>query len=676
MRHPYTVMKEKPAEFFQLMPQTGVTHLFCTEDPQHNAVWDMAVSPEGRIFFSACGESYLSLYARLYEYDHANKKMIRHFALEDKVIMDKTGLRTSKFHTALSFIGGGRILSTTHTTSPAPNHPTWMPYEYADHPFESYDGSQLIMYDYNKGEVKGLGTISPHDTTYGATYDPKNGDYFCITWMRGTGYVYNIHTGETRCLGQVSDSHTSRTFLCSDGHIYGSTYSGALFRYNTDIRDIEYLGVSATGLIRHAVEYQGKLYFTTGPCSVPGRGQMLYAYDLKSREITEIGRPVPKAEPICENPEIFYNAYGMAMDSKGRLWYSCQTYIPEHRYVGARLYMWDFLNGKEPLDCGFLGTPKRTLSIAAEMRIVNDVLYISDGNHTSDCDELCGIVAIDLDEFVPALSTEKRIMSHDYVNYLPYPESCLQWYPKDDLDECLARYNKYYKDTILYFKQFHINNTVHHPFAHTCGASVWEQVGRENAAVRCIRWTSENTLSFWCGNDQISRADCSVDANGDVVVNAVVTDVLPGISSCKAAVPDVKLPAIPGRRYLAEAESSVALPDGSILVGTKDTMLAKVTGTKVFNLGQVCSAGGIHQMDVAPNGVAWGIAGHPQGVGQLFTYTDSEGLTQLGKIPESFAKNGRNVALFQPTTLAISPDGKYLAVGGTDEVGGIVVMRI
>lgn len=39
MRNPYTVMKEKPAEFFHLIPQTGVTHILCTEDPQHNAVW-------------------------------------------------------------------------------------------------------------------------------------------------------------------------------------------------------------------------------------------------------------------------------------------------------------------------------------------------------------------------------------------------------------------------------------------------------------------------------------------------------------------------------------------------------------------------------------------------------------------------------------------------------------
>jgi len=105
-------------------------------------------------------------------------------------------------------------------------------------------------------------------------------------------------------------------------------------------------------------------------------------------------------------------------------------------------------------------------------------------------------------------------------------------------------------------------------------------------------------------------------------------------------------------------------------------MLAKITNGKVFNLGQVCSAGGIHQLDVAPNGTVWGIAGHREGTGQLFTYDDENGVNLLGKIPEAFAENGRNVALFRPTTLALSPDGKYLAVGGEDEMGGIVVLTL
>lgn len=673
MKHPYTVMKPKPKEFFHLIPQAGVHHVLATEEPAHNAVWDMAVSPEGRIFLSICGESYESLYARLYEYDRKSHTLVRHFGLEERILTNPAALRTSKFHTALSFTGDGRILTTTHTTSPAPTHPTWMPYEYADHPFEGYPGSQLLTYDYNTGKVAGLGMLSPHDTTYGATYDPKNKDYFAITWMRGTGYVYNLETGAVRCLGQVSDTHTSRTFLLSDGHIYGSTYSGAMFRYNTDLRDIEYLGVSAPGLIRHARERDGILYFTTGPCSVPGRGQELYAYDMKTRRITTVGRPVPKAEPLADDPSIFYNAYGMDFDSHGRLWYGVMTYVPHHRYVGARLYMWDFLHGKEPLDCGFLGTPERTLSITAEVHIVDDVLYISDGNHTSDRDLPAGLIEIELDKFLPALMTEERLFSHDYVNYLPYQEEALDYYPKDDLAECLLRYERTYRDTFLRFEAFRAENAYRPDFPAVGAISVWETVGREEAAVRAIEWTGEDRFSFFCGKDGSIRFDCRMTEGGPrITAKGVGTPKKVPLPECPAS-----LPAVPGRRYLATAEAAVRLPSGELLLGTRDSMLAKVRRDgSVYSLGALTATGGIHAMDVTPDGTVYGVAGHPLGVGQLFRYTEGEGVTLLGLVPECFAEGGRNVALFRPTTLRISPSGRYLAIGGEDEMGGVTVITL
>ena len=670
MRNPFQYMKAKPREFFELIPQKGVTHIFAEEDPQHNAIWDMAISPEGRVFFSACGESYLPLYARLYEYDHKNKRLVRHMKLEDEIILNKSSLRTSKFHTAMSFIGGGRILSTTHTTSPAPSHPTWMPYEYAEHPYEGYQGSNLLIYDYNTGETRGLGILSPHDTTYGATYDPKNGDYFAITWLRGTGYVYNVHTGETRCLGQISDSHTSRTFLLSDGHIYGSTYSGAMFRYNTDIRDIEFLGVDATGLIRHAVEYDGKLYFTTGPCSALGRGQLLYSYDMNTRRIETVGSPVPTAETLTDDPRVFYNAYGMAMDSRGVLWYGCMTFAAEHKYVGARLYMWDFLRGKAPRDCGFLGTPLRTVSITAEMRIHDDVLYISDGNHTGHTDTPCGILAIDLDEFVSALDTEERIMSHDYVNYLPYQYEAREWYPKSDFDECLALYNDYYENTVKYFGRFVSDNSPRPKFSHASGVSVWERVGFGNTAARSIVWRSDKELDIVLGNKSHSIVKVRLDEASDAHVISITETEKREYSRIKAEVPAVSLPAVPGRRYLAVAEASVKSGE-CVYVGTRDTVLARIKDGRVFSFGQVISAGGIHSLDAAPDGAVYN-----EGCGTIFRCTEEGGLELLGIIPEAFSENGRNVCIYRPTVIAVSPDGRHIAVGGADEIGGAVILKI
>ena len=81
MKNSFLVYKEMPKKFFDLIPQKGVTHLLCEEFPRHNAVWDMAIRDDGRVFFSVCAENFFSEYARLYEYDHKNKRLIHHYNL-------------------------------------------------------------------------------------------------------------------------------------------------------------------------------------------------------------------------------------------------------------------------------------------------------------------------------------------------------------------------------------------------------------------------------------------------------------------------------------------------------------------------------------------------------------------------------------------------------------------
>jgi len=667
----FSVLDSKPKDYFNLIPQTGVTHLLCEDMPTHNAVWDMAISPEGRVLFSACGESYVAEYARLMEYDHKNKKLIRHFNLEDKIILRDYALRTSKFHTALSFMNDGRIITTTHTTSPSPLHPIWMPYEYANHQWEGYPGSDILIIDLEKGTVENKGTISPYDTTYGGIYCPKSNEYFCTTWMRGTGYVYEVDTGKVRSLGQVSDTATSRTFLLSDGHVYGSTYSGKLFRYNTDKRELEYLDADIKALMRHAREKDGFIYMTTGPCSVDGRGQMLYAYNMETGEVKEIGRPVPEIDCVNGQNETFYNLYGMDFDSHGRLWYGCMTYTKQIKYAGVRLYMWDFLNGKEPVDLGFLGSEKRTLSITAEFNIYDDVIYISDGNHTSDTELYCGILAIDLKEFIPAIDTEQRIPSHDYMNYLPFPLECSQYYPKDDFDQC---WNKFYEkyQFELKMKKFKEDNYYIKKYDEVKSVSYWEETGRENTRVNKLQWNSNDSLSIYCGSEKNFKVDVNLNDMSTKVSEAPPVKAI----EVKAEISDdIKLPFMAGRQYLAIVNASVKTDDGSIYVGTKDMMLAKINNGKVKSLGAVTTCGSINSL-VAVGNTVYGIAGYPKGGCNMFKYDDENGVEQLGYVPTAFAQNGRNVCIFNATTMELSPDKKYLAIGGADELSGVVIIKL
>ena len=676
---PFVCIKDPGSDFFRLIPQVGVTHVF-TDDASNNAVWDMAVSPEGRVFFSSCGESYVPAYARLYEYDHGAKKLIEHFRLEEKISGDDIGLRPSKFHTALSFVGGGWILTTSHTTSPSPRHPTWMPYEYQNHPYEGFKGSDLLMYNYITHETKGLGKACFNDTIYGATYDPINGDYFMTTWMRGDGLVYNLKDGSMRRLGQVSDSHTSRAFLCSDGHIYSSTFSGAMYRYNTTIRDIEYLGVSVPGgLVRHAVEIDGVLYFTTGSCGVWGRCMDLYSYNLSTRELKLVGKPVPQPVPTRDfgerPPE--YHAYGLAVDSKKRLWYGCLAITPTIKYAGAKLFMWDFMSGKQPVDCGWMGTKRHTVSISEEMRIVDDVLYISDGNHTGYEDSPCAMLAIDIEPFVAALENPNtpRENSHDFVNYLIYEEGCRKFYPKGDFEAEYAKYLKYDREVVQRFRRFAKTSAYRYGFKSVSGISVWEKIGRKNVAVKKIVWTKPDALSFWCGDGY--RIDASLDSSGKASVVCIAECEIPRKEPLAEIPQSVILPGIPGRQHLAVANASVRLSDGSLLVGTKDDMLALVSDGEVRNEGALASAGPVHDLVLAPDGkTVYGVAGHDRGVGMLFRYTRKKGAELLGLVPEAASENGRTVALYRPTVLAVSPDGRYLAVGGDDDIGGVAVLGL
>ena len=678
--YPTVTMREKPAEFFHLMPQAGVTHLV-TEDDLHNAIWDMAVSPEGRVFFGACGETFGSVYARMYEFLPDEKRLVRHFDLEKRLALDDVGLRTSKFHTSMSFLGGHKLLTTTHTTSPSPRHPVWMPYEYYNHKFEGFKGSDLLIWDYETNETKGLGKFTSHDTIYGATYDPKTGDYFGISCLLGRGYVYNLKDGSVRRLGQVTDSRASKTFLCSDGHIYGSTFSGAMFRYNTDRRDVEYLGLHVNGLLRQAHEWNGVLYFFTGTCGRPGCGMDFYAYDLKAGTLKNLGCPVPLADRLPpyrpdELPQ--YHAYGMTMDGEGRLWYGCHTVTPTIRYPGVKLFMWDFLRGKKPVDCGFLGTKLRTVSELADMRWLErqNMLVVTDGNHNSDKDDACGIISIELEKFLPALAdtSAPRLFSHDYTNYLPYPPNCWKYYPKDDWDACYARYLAYYRDVTQHFKQFAKDNAFRISSVGASGISVWERTGRTSSAVKAIRWTSPTAFSFWTSGEKTFRTDCSLDERGMVVEKSFGVDALPPLRPLQTPVDaKVVLPAVPGRQYLAVASASVALDDGSVLVGTKDGMLARIANGKARAEGNVMTSGPVLMLEKAYDGSVWGVSAHDEGLGYVFRWTAGDGLELKGVPPDVKAPNGRIVHIYQPSAVAVSPDGRYVAVGGRDEIAGVTV---
>jgi len=119
------------------------------------------------------------------------------------------------------------------------------------------------------------------------------------------------------------------------------------------------------------------------------------------------------------------------------------------------------------------------------------------------------------------------------------------------------------------------------------------------------------------------------------------------------------------------------LPDGRRLVGTPDGMLALVNGEDTCALGAVTVNGPIHCMSTAPDGTVYGVAGDEMDIGLLFSWNEKRGLRCLGNVAQGYGKSIDDVFFCTyVTACAVSPDGKYLAVGATERLGTVVIYKL
>jgi hypothetical protein len=135
----------------------------------------------------------------------------------------------------------------------------------------------------------------------------------------------------------------------------------------------------------------------------------------------------------------------------------------------------------------------------------------------------------------------------------------------------------------------------------------------------------------------------------------------------------IKLPHVVGRQYLAKASAAGDWNGGRKIVGTKDGLLAIVSGTDVFALGNVAAYGPVRCLYInARKTRLWGTAGDEEDLGTVFYYDDKVGLRQLGFLIYNIhgyfdGPSASNIL----SSIAVSKDEKLVAVGGADRIGAI-----
>jgi hypothetical protein len=659
---PWSLLEKVPDKFFNLIPQESVKHLLFGPECQHNAVWDVAISPDGRVFFSLCAEGVSGQYVRLYEYFRETNTCKLHFRLEDKIIMHYKTIRPSKIHTSIQFMNDGRMIMVTHTTAQAPQHPAWLPWAYYNHQFEGYQGSNIIIYDPDTGAFENRGVPVPFESTYGGVYDSKYNAYYCAGMIKGRLYRYDIAANTVKDFGTICDGAVYKFGRGPDNHIYTTSRQGRLFKIDVDRQEVIDLGLQIQHMpneeipfrtqLNHCTWYKGVFYFNVA------EHDNLFSYDPAKNELIDLG---PSMGPGRIGGPV-YNA-GIAVDSTGTLWYgvtfrSSKTSCLGISCLGIYLYSMDIENHGSPVCHGLLGSRKRSIFCISEMDIRDDVLYISDTNHGFDP---AGFFSVDLRELRRGADTP---MSLDPANYIGVVGG-RDLYPGDKsiYDSDLKRILKGSEEGQAavkaqaewwYFVKAEKNLYVR----------LWQHVGYDDSAVHELRFSGEDTLEGVCGGRRF-YAFTILLPSGELSLKELPSYTPPSAGDYKNF-DRLNLPFHPGRQFLARASCVVKWNGDRTLVGTEDGFLALVKEQDVFSLGPAASYGPVRTIvtDTAKT-KAVGISGHSDGLGEVFCYDDRKGLRRLGFASVNHA-TGNCLS-----SCALSPSGANLAVGTMDKQGDV-----
>lgn len=655
-------------EDYRVINQTGVKQTF-TDEPRHTACWDSHLSVDGTLYFSICSELTTGEYAKLYRYDFDSNTAKQCFYTKDLFMKSDRYIRDSKFHTCIQDLPDGRLIMVTHTTDKAPQHPAWIPYAFVSNPWEGFPGGELFIYDPKADKVEMKGIPAPRESIYGAVYSPKDDAYYMLGYMRGHLYRYDCKTNKCEDKGQASEYHCYRVALGPDQNIYFSTRSGFLMRYNVDTQQIEDMNVripcdKSAGTHDWPFTYMG-------PCEIGPDNKMymtgnftdlLSSYDPKTGEMKCLGKLYPTDEYV-DNDAQHCMIPGMAFDKDGVLWYVTMSFRDnedEYYKVPSMLCRWDVVNGGKPEVLGLFGTPERVQTHNVNMFIdkERDILYSVSTNHSKDSPD---VIAIDLAKFRPVCG-EKGPVATDKLIFAPgdesYYEFGLGWHnTKAAIRENASMVKAKNIAPVRLWKQV--------PMA---------QIG--DAAVRDLKWLDNDTVAGVSGNEKFYSFTVK---SGKLADWKEVSKEVAQESIAVRPAHIEGLPAYPGRKWRANALCQCQWLNGTKMVGTEDGFLACVSADgSVRSIGPATCQGPIRSLCAdLENGVLYGVGGDVEDVGNVFRFDEKSGLTYLGYMAsDPWNDEVGTAANFVLSAVAVSPDGKKLAIGACDRLACAYIVTL
>ena len=473
-------------------------------------------------------------------------------------------------------------------------------------------------------------------------------------------------------LGKVADKYSFRLVVGPDGHVYGSSNTGWVFRVNTDTLKIEDLnfqfkhepydhGYRCNMMSVGRIGPDGRLYMT----SMYSRS--IYALDTKTDKFEDMGWYLPTER--YSRRENRHGVHAMDFDKNGILWCAVSSLnnyvdVPESG-IPAPLIRWDITRGGKPEWCGAIGTPERGGAWMSELAVSDDnIMYMANSNHSLDGP---GLIGVDLNLYDPTHANFTEILRDEY-----FDPTCPRYIESNKMihdQETIAAQNP------------HMVQIPSLPPIMLWRALAPDHI--EDSPVKGLFWKDNNTVCGVCGGEEQQFYFEIKDAKLSVLIPASEADPEDVKRALDRTLPDIdlkgKLPHFPGRQYKAVATAAAKMTGDRWLVGTLDGMLAIAGKDSVYALGPAGANGPIHALTATPDGTrVYGVAGDEDDIPVLFSYDDKDGLRWLGFTIHQYSKVSINdkFCCTYVRSCTMSPDGKYLAIGADERMGTVVLYQL